>query len=537
MVQQLNQQGVAMAAALAAGGGQNMLDRVIAYVAPQYAVQRLAARGALALSGGYTGARLDRAALSRYAPRAGGPASDIARDLPMLRARSRDQVRNAPVATGAVGSTVSHVVGTGLSFSPAIDAIRLGLDEDQAAEWQSDTQRKFGAWAISPDCATSRNLNFYGLQELAFRSALESGDVFATTPMPVRAGRRRLALQLIEADRVCNPHGAVNTDLLQDGVELAAETGEAMYVHIARRHPGDPAGIANAWDRMAVRGPSGRRNVIHLYKALRPGQVRGVPWLAPIIEPLKQLQRYSDAELQAAVVSGLFAVFIKMDPTAFGDLFDDDAQGVLADKAGKWSGEMEAGQVVNLLPGEEAMPVNPGRPNAQFDPFVQAILRQIGMALELPYEVLVMHFQSSYSAARGALLMAWKLFRSRRDWVATYFCQPVYETWLAHEVAEGRIAAPGFFADESVRAAWSLGTWVGDGPGSIDPTKEVAAAWDRVEMGISTLAAESVLHDGVEWEIKQRQRRREVDRQRRDGTFVSNKAASQVSTDLLDGIK
>lgn len=148
----------------------------------------------LALSGGYTGARLDRAALSRYAPRAGGPTSDISRDLPMLRARARDQVRNAPVATGAVGSTVSSVVGTGLSISPVIDAQRLGMTDDQALAWQSSTQRKFTAWAVSPDCSISRNLNLYSLQELAFRSALESGDVFATTPMPVRGGRHQLAV-------------------------------------------------------------------------------------------------------------------------------------------------------------------------------------------------------------------------------------------------------------------------------------------------------------------------------------------------------
>ncbi len=43
----------------------------------------------------------------------------------------------------------------------------------------------------------------------------------------------------------------------------------------------------------------------------RPGQRRGVPVLAPVIEALKQLGRYTDAELVAAVVSGLFTVFVK----------------------------------------------------------------------------------------------------------------------------------------------------------------------------------------------------------------------------------
>jgi len=77
-------------------------------------------------------------------------------------------------------------------------------------------------------------------------------------------------------------------------------------------------------------------------------------------------------------------------------------------------------------------------------------------------------------------------------------------------VATGRISAPGFFADPAYRRAWSGCVWTGDGPGSIDPMKEVDAAVERIDAGISTLAAESLLHDGVDWETKHRQRVRET---------------------------
>jgi capsid protein len=147
------------------------------------------------------------------------------------------------------------------------------------------------------------------------------------------------------------------------------------------------------------------------------------------------------------------------------------------------------------------------------------MVRQIGMALEMPYEVLVMHFQSSYSAARAALLMAWKSFRSKRDMLAKQLCQPVLELWLADEVAEGRINAPGFFSDDVVRAAWCAAIWTGDGPGSIDPAKEVDAAQKRVDLGISTKQAESILHDGVDWEQKHKQRVKEINAEKRDGIY------------------
>jgi capsid protein len=86
------------------------------------------------------------------------------------------------------------------------------------------------------------------------------------------------------------------------------------------------------------------------------------------------------------------------------------------------------------------------------------------------------------------------------------FCQPVYEAWIEEAISIGRISAPGFFADPAIRRAWCASTWIGDGPGSIDPEKEVKAAKMRIELRTSTIAAESLLHDGVDWRIKHRQR-------------------------------
>lgn len=498
---------------------QNMLDRAIAYFSPRLAQRRSMARLQLALAGGYSGAKIDRAALAGWRASANSPEADVIPDLPALRARSRDLERNAPVATGVIGTTVAHVVGTGLACNPQLDAEFLGLTDEQAQAWEADTKRRFVAWAESPDCDLGRKLNFYGLQELGFRTALASGDAFVVTPRVPRAGMpARLALQIIEADRVSTPPDRRTAGNISDGVEFDESTTEAIAYHFCNRHPSDLGG-ARKWTRVAARGDNtGRRNVLHLFKPLRPGLQRGVPILAPVIEPLKQLARYTEAELHAAVASGLYALFITMDPKAFDEMFEDDAKKLVLDRAGKWSGDIESGsKAVNLLPGESIESHNPGRPNAQFDPFVQACIRQIGMAIGIPYEVLVMHYQSSYSAARGALLMAWRFFMGWRDWLATVFCQPVYELWLADEVAAGRIRAAGFFADDVVRHAWCGAQWVGDGPGSIDPTKEVAAARDRVNLGISTLQAESILHDGVDWETKHRQRVKEIQAQQRDG--------------------
>ena len=510
---------------------QNLVDQAIGYFAPRVAQRRLIARHAVALAtGGYTGARRDRASTASWLPGGGSPDTDVIADLPMLRQRARDAERNQPVAAAVVNTTATHAVGTGLSLNPRINADFLKLTPEAAEAWQKNTQHRFGVWFGSKDCDLGRRQNGYELQDLALRTTLSSGDAFVVTPMVTRAGTTapRLALQILEADRCCNPSGRQDSDTLTDGVECDHATGEALAYHIVNRHPGDMRGGARVWERVEARGAkTGRRNVLHLFKMLRPGLRRGVPILAPVMEPLRQLSNFTKAELDAAVNSALFPMFATMDPKAFDETFSETDIASIVERSKKWSGEIESGQVMNLLPGETVSSPTPGRPNPEFDPFFTACVRQIGMAVGLPYEVLVMHYQSSYSAARAAMLMAWKFFSGWRDWLATNLCQPVYELWLADEVAAGRIAAPGFFADAAVRAAWCGSQWVGDGPGSIDPQKEVGAARDRVAMGISTLQAESQLYDGVDWETKHPQTVKE--HQAREAAGLETPGAAQAA--------
>lgn len=496
----------------------SLIDRAIGAVAPGWALQRMKSRAALALAGGYFGgSRMNRPALQNWNPGVQDADSDISPDLVDLRAYSRDLARTSALAGGAINTVVTNVVGTGLAVQPQPDAAFLGLDESAVKEWIATVNREWKLWAESTDCDITRTQNLYGLQGLAFRSALESGDVFALTPAAGTGRPYRLAVQLIEADRVSNPSRGADKTGMVAGVETDSNGAPVAY-HISKTHPGQRLKSTLEWTRVAAFGAqTGRRNVLHLFDRRRPGQSRGVPYLASVIEPLKQLTRYSEAEISAAVISAAFAVFVKMDGDAFQSLFDETQQSQYINAAGdsRWDGNVPTasmsapGKAINLMPGESIESPDLGRPNANFDPFVMSVLRQVGVGLELPFEVLVKHFTASYSAARAALLDAWRFFRCRRDWLAGTFCQPIYELWLEEAVALGRVSAPGFFADPAYRRAWCNAVWVGDGPGSIDPMKEVNAASERIAQGISTIAAESILHDGVDWETKHAQRVRE----------------------------
>lgn len=514
----------------------NALERAIATVSPTWAWNRQAARIKLEATGGYNGGSLRRTGLANFRPDTGDANAAIGFDLPVMRGRSRDLARNDPVACGAINTTVGNVIGTGLSMQSRIDADLLGLSEDEADAWQKQTTREYLLWAESTECDITRQQDMYGLQDLAFRSMLESGDTFAPLVSAPNNSVYKLAVQLIEADRVLNPAGKMNTDRMFEGIETDA-SGVPVRCHIARQHPGAFRRGALEFDAVPFFTASGRRNVIQLFDKKRPGQLRGVPHLTAVIEPLKQLNRYSSAELSAAVINATNAVFMRMDPEAFGDLFEGDERDAYIRAASGWDGKLPQadnggeGKVINLLPGEEPVSPDMSRPNVNFDPFFNAICTQIGMALDLPREVLLKAFNSSYSASRAAMLDAWRIFRKRRDFMATYFCQPIYEAWLEEAVATGRVRAPGFFADPLYRRAWSGAVWVGDGPGSIDPLKEVNAAQARYDLGITTLDYESVMFDGVPWEIKHKQQTKERAARKAAG-FSTEQAARQPREQL-----
>lgn len=516
---------------------ESLLDRAVRYFNPEAARRRMGARlgleAATGTSGGYKGASKQRRALSAYLPGGGSADADLLPDLPVLRERSRDLVRNEPLAGGAINTVVTSVVGTGLALQAQVRADILGLDEQQAADWQAQAEREFELWAGSVECDAARTQNFYELQDLVFRATLESGDTFVLPPYIERPGSPyRLKLQVIEADRCANEVGKTGTSEIAGGVRCDSY-GAPLAYYFLNEHPGNlrRKDRGGKWIE-AFGAKSGRRQVLHVFKRLRPGQTRGEPYLAPVIELFKQLGNYTDAEVFAAVMSAFVAIKT-VTPEGEGisnpldSAIDGKTPGSSGDQArGGWNGELSPGLVVDLAPGEDFADHTPTRPNTGFDPFVQAILRQCGVRLELPFEVLVKHFTASYSAARAALLEAWKFYRSRRAWLAGQFCQPVYELFLEEAILRGRIAAPGFFADPLIRLAYCNAAWLGDGPGALDPMKEVSAIEKRIDIGLTSLKQEKAEYDGGDWEQTHQQRVKENEARKTAGLGAAKSPAT-----------
>jgi capsid protein len=142
--------------------------------------------------------------------------------------------------------------------------------------------------------------------------------------------------------------------------------------------------------------------------------------------------------------------------------------------------------VFGLGAGEELVPMPNTAPAEGFVGFVNSFTTHLAASVGIPAEVLLMKFDQSYSAARGALIMFWRTAQIWRNELVTDFLQPVYEEWLSNEIAQGRIRARGW-SNKNMRAAWCLCSWSGVPMPNIDPMKTAKADQLYIEMGAQTL--------------------------------------------------
>ena len=446
-----------------------------------------------------------------------------------MRQRARMLYMAAPMATSAIKTNRTNVVGVGLQLKSRIDREVLGITPDQAERWQKDTEREFSLWASDKRACDATGMNnFYGLQQLALVSWLLSGDCIGVIKQrkTTQLLPYSLRVHLIEADRIATPTGyglgtsilyttgknPNNGNTIYDGVEVDKD-GMVVAYHIRSTYPFElGATLTTDWARvLAYQEHTGLPNVLHIIDTERPDQYRGVSYLAQVIEPLLQLRRYTESELMSAVIESFFTAFVKTEASTEDMPFNAVNEELEHEPQNPNEYSMGPGQVNVMNPGEDVVFADPKHPNGSFDKFVEAVSSQVGAALEIPEDLLLKKFNSSYSASRAALLEAWKAFKMRREWLADDFCRPLYEIFMSEAVARGRIYAPGFFGNPVIRAAYLGSEWLGPSQGQLDPVKEITAEILACSEGFSTHEQSTIRLNGGQWDgnVEQLQRENE----------------------------
>lgn len=344
----------------------NVLDRVVAAVAPVHAVKRMAARQALMH---YDGAA--RTHRTSWKPIGGTSANtEVAISMERLRDVCRDFGRNNPIASNIHAEIQGHVVGAGIM--PSVKA----KNKKDKATLQSLIAEHLETTAIDYDGRT----NIYGLQALAMRTVVESGEVLIVRYVPDRARKVPLPFQVrvLEGDYLDHRRNgpAPGGNIYFQGIEFTPN-GQRVAYWLFDEHPG--GGIT--W-----KFPESRRvpveDVRHIYRVDRPGQQRGVPWGAPGVITMWDLANYEEAELMRQKIAACFAVFFT----------GPDAGGLAAAASGARTAagtpieRLEPGIIQQLPSGSQVTTATPPLMNG-FRDFEMVYGRKICIAYGVPYEV------------------------------------------------------------------------------------------------------------------------------------------------------
>lgn len=370
----------------------NLLDAIIGVVSPEAGLRRWQARQMLAATRGYDAAQNGRrtASFRRGEPSANG---NIGRSLPLLRERSRELVRNTFIGARALDVHATHIVSPDLSvrFSGKGPAVR-------------EAQRLWDEWAKA--CDIEGETNFTGLLALLVRASLEGGDsLMRMLDRPLSDGRPvPLALHVAEGDLIDESRDAGSliggTSRARLGVELG-EHDERLGLWLHRVAPGEPQRTLLAGLPQSTLVP--REQVCHLYRRLRPGQVRGVPLFAPVLMAARDFADVMDALVVKSRLEASIGVFIKSNDTApsLGAAVAG-ASGSTGDNARLE--QVRPGLVKYLRQGEEMQAFAPSS-NTAFEPIARSALMGIAAGSGLTYHQLTGDLsQANYSSLRAGLL-------------------------------------------------------------------------------------------------------------------------------------
>lgn len=375
-------------------------DRVLISIAPRWGLRRVRARAAAsrlqlragayeAAAGGRRTAGWRRTA--EDANGANGPAIAILREL------SRDLLRNNAWARRAVQAIVNNTVGWGIVPKP------IGVDD---AVTKAALERWY-AWANTTQCDYDGRLTFSGLQALALRTIVQSGEVLVVKEVASAADGLAIPIRLrvLEPDYLdITRDGVVNEETgnqLVQGIELDAK-GRRVAYWLFDQHPGSnrlPTGARSGSSYVSRRVPAA--DVLHAYVVERPEQMRGVPWLTAAIAKLNDYDDYEDAVLTQQKVAACFAAFVQ-------DL--DGAATPLGQESTERENEeeLQSGHISYLPPGKTVTFATPPSLADSGGNFAAGNLRRIAVALGVTYEDLTGDYsQVNFSSARMGRLAHW----------------------------------------------------------------------------------------------------------------------------------
>ena len=438
-------------------GQPNFLDRAISFINPKAGALRMHYKMAHdVMQKNFR--RYDGASQSRrtagWDSSSSSATSEIQRALSFLRNRSRELARNNPYAENAIREIANNMVGTGIMPKPT--GLGKPTEKRLKAVWKT--------WAESTECDYDGHLNYYGIQHLAARTIVESGEVIIRKHI-VAGLDFPLQLQILEPDFIDSTKygtGLVDGGYILYGVEFNKYNKVVAY-WLWDHHPGDSMRFAIKSNRVPA------EEIIHVFEKKRPGQFRGVPFGHSAMLRLKDLDDFEDAQLIRQKIAACFTVFVT----------DNEMPGVNAGAStDSMLEKVEPGIIEHLPAGKQVSFANPPDAGQNYEPYTKSVLRGVASGYGMDYVTLTGDLTAvNFSSGR----MGWlKFHRNVTTWqwnmLVPQLCNKSWNWFI--DIAN----VLGYVKQIKV-----VPSWTPPRREMIDPVKEVAGVKLSIRAGLTSL--------------------------------------------------
>jgi len=397
----------------------------------------------------------------------------------IIVARSRDLWMNNDYAKRYIDMVSTNVVGPDgvVLQNKAYDIPPTVKQKGKLDEWANYLiEDAFWRWG-EKYCDVTGTLSWLDLQRLTAETAARDGEIFIRKIKSFQ-NPFKFAIQVLETDYCPDDLNVLelpNGNRIVMGVELN-KWGQPVAYYFTARHPGDSEYLYYLDKYLRI--PA--EEIDHIFLKTRPGQTRGIPWLAVAMTRLKMLGAYEEAEVIAARVAACKMGFFQSEPPEIGTgkAYKGDAK----DSDNTPITEAEPGILEELPPGLKFQAWDPQHPNSNFGIFMKSVLRGVASGLGVSYNTLANDLEStSYSSGRIGVLDERDSWRKIQRWFVSALHQKIFEPWLEMALLTSQIPLPVSKMDKFNQA-----TWHPRGFDWVDPQKDATATIESINFGLKT---------------------------------------------------
>lgn len=350
-------------------------------------------------------------------------------DIAKLRKTSRYLYMNSPIARAAIKAFVAATVGKFVT----VQFRATDKEGNPLTDVNKVLNRLFKIWSNRCDLRGKKTLNQFIRQ--ACEQYMITGEYFIQKLYrddPIC----QLRLSSVDSDLIDHTK---NTDTIIGGIEFDKDWKPKSYYLVT-----DDISSKKKKNEKKINA----EDMIHSYLEDRPGQVRGEPWLAPVMDMLWSANRAFASELMSLEVQSCLSVVYKSGTGQVGGrsaIFGAGGSNIQDATAGVTQ-KLAPATIIGIPAADDIKIIDPSKPSGAFTAFIDKVIEITTSAINISYAKTTKDYSKGNFASQrmGELDVRRQCAIIQDSLLVSDIIKPIVEIFVKDCILKGHIKASDF---------------------------------------------------------------------------------------------